>query len=174
MTMLRRTGRLGHSLAASVLASRSGILAPSTARVYARTISTDPEDIRSPAPRPKHRTTSSGHLREGEDVTFVPRRKFLRIPEYKINDDFARRHIGPDDQSVEVMLGELDPPAQSLDGFVREVIPPDVLSHPQLFPGRNAKGSEMLLPARHLKATGNGRFYRSRSKPPTRTCSERT
>lgn len=136
MTMLRRTGRLGNSLAASVLASRSGILAPSTARVYARTISTNSEDIRSPAARPKHRTTASGHLREGEDVTFVPRRKFLRIPEYGINDDFARRHIGPDDQSVEQMLGELDPPAQSLDSFVREVIPPDVLSHPQLFAGK--------------------------------------
>ncbi|OCK75582.1 glycine dehydrogenase [Lepidopterella palustris CBS 459.81] len=43
-------------------------------------------------------------------------------------DTFARRHIGPSPSSIEQMLESLDPPTKSLDDFVKDVIPPDVLS----------------------------------------------
>lgn len=43
-------------------------------------------------------------------------------------DTFARRHIGPDAQSTEEMLKALDPAVESLDEFVQQVLPPDILS----------------------------------------------
>ncbi|KAF2645037.1 glycine dehydrogenase [Massarina eburnea CBS 473.64] len=43
-------------------------------------------------------------------------------------DTFARRHIGPSAASVESMLATLDPPVKTLDEFVRQVIPSDILS----------------------------------------------
>lgn len=43
-------------------------------------------------------------------------------------DTFARRHIGPDATSTEEMLRALDPPAKSLDEFVEQVLPKDILS----------------------------------------------
>ncbi|EON99665.1 putative glycine dehydrogenase protein [Phaeoacremonium minimum UCRPA7] len=49
-------------------------------------------------------------------------------------DTFPRRHIGPDDNDTADMLKALDPPVQSLDEFVAQVIPPDVLSSRELFP----------------------------------------
>lgn len=49
-------------------------------------------------------------------------------------DDFPRRHIGPDEHSTEQMLAALDPPVNSLDEFVKQVIPSDVLSGRELFP----------------------------------------
>lgn len=45
-----------------------------------------------------------------------------------ILDTFPRRHIGPSPHDAEEMLKVLDPPASSLDDFVKQVIPPDVLS----------------------------------------------
>ena len=43
-------------------------------------------------------------------------------------DTFSRRHIGPDPNSIEQMLNALDPPANTLDEFVKEVLPADILS----------------------------------------------
>ncbi|KAF2661131.1 glycine dehydrogenase-like protein [Lophiostoma macrostomum CBS 122681] len=43
-------------------------------------------------------------------------------------DTFPRRHIGPSARSAEQMLAALDPPAGSLDDFVKQVIPADILS----------------------------------------------
>jgi len=43
-------------------------------------------------------------------------------------DTFARRHIGPSASDAERMLKGLDPPAESLDAFVKEVLPGDILS----------------------------------------------
>lgn len=43
-------------------------------------------------------------------------------------DTFARRHIGPDPESTEQMLKALDPAACSLDHFVEQVLPRDILS----------------------------------------------
>lgn len=43
-------------------------------------------------------------------------------------DTFARRHIGPSPWSAEEMLKVLDPPVASLDEFVKQVLPADILS----------------------------------------------
>jgi glycine dehydrogenase len=54
------------------------------------------------------------------------------VSPFKSLDTFPRRHIGPSATSVEQMLATLDPPASSLDDFVKQVIPPDVLSSKDL------------------------------------------
>ncbi|KAF2843115.1 glycine dehydrogenase-like protein [Patellaria atrata CBS 101060] len=43
-------------------------------------------------------------------------------------DTFPRRHIGPSAQSAEEMLKALDPPVDSLDEFIKQVLPSDILS----------------------------------------------
>ncbi|MCJ1430966.1 glycine decarboxylase subunit P [Xylographa pallens] len=43
-------------------------------------------------------------------------------------DTFSRRHIGPSPSSTQQMLQSLDPPAKSLDDFIREVLPAGILS----------------------------------------------
>ncbi|RAL64889.1 hypothetical protein DID88_001484 [Monilinia fructigena] len=47
-------------------------------------------------------------------------------------DTFVRRHIGPDPSSTEQMLKALDPPVKSLDEFVEQVLPRDILSSKDL------------------------------------------
>ncbi|KAK8214148.1 glycine dehydrogenase-like protein [Phyllosticta capitalensis] len=47
-------------------------------------------------------------------------------------DTFARRHIGPSASETEQMLKALDPPANTLDDFVKQVVPADVLSERNL------------------------------------------
>ncbi|KAL9097598.1 MAG: hypothetical protein Q9165_000495 [Trypethelium subeluteriae] len=47
-------------------------------------------------------------------------------------DTFPRRHIGPDDAAIKQMLQSLDPPVESLDQFVQQVLPADILSGKQL------------------------------------------
>ncbi|EEH43921.2 glycine dehydrogenase [Paracoccidioides brasiliensis Pb18] len=47
-------------------------------------------------------------------------------------DSFPRRHIGPSPHTVEQMLKALDPPAKSLDEFVKQVLPADILSERNL------------------------------------------
>ncbi|KAF2226364.1 glycine cleavage system P-protein-domain-containing protein [Elsinoe ampelina] len=47
-------------------------------------------------------------------------------------DTFPRRHIGPSTSDAELMLEALDPPARSLDEFVKQVLPADILSSKNL------------------------------------------
>ncbi|KAL8866785.1 MAG: hypothetical protein Q9174_006085, partial [Haloplaca sp. 1 TL-2023] len=47
-------------------------------------------------------------------------------------DTFPRRHIGPSNDDAQQMLQKLDPPAKSLDDFVNEVLPKDILNHKNL------------------------------------------
>ncbi|PSS14823.1 hypothetical protein M430DRAFT_51495 [Amorphotheca resinae ATCC 22711] len=47
-------------------------------------------------------------------------------------DTFARRHIGPTSDATEQMLKALDPPVKSLDEFVQQVLPSDILSSKDL------------------------------------------
>ncbi|KAH7400669.1 glycine cleavage system P-protein-domain-containing protein [Phaeosphaeria sp. MPI-PUGE-AT-0046c] len=54
-------------------------------------------------------------------------------------DTFPRRHIGPSAASTEAMLKVLDPPVQSLDEFVRQVIPADILNSRDLEVGKLTK-----------------------------------
>ena len=61
-------------------------------------------------------------------------------------DTFSRRHIGPSPASTQQMLEALDPPANSLDEFVKEVLPADILSekdlHVEAQVGRNGRASD--------------------------------
>jgi glycine dehydrogenase len=47
-------------------------------------------------------------------------------------DSFAHRHIGPDSSETTQMLKSLSPPAKTLDEFVAQVIPADILSNTEL------------------------------------------
>ncbi|CAG8981464.1 hypothetical protein HYALB_00003034 [Hymenoscyphus albidus] len=47
-------------------------------------------------------------------------------------DTFARRHIGPSADTTEQMLKALDPPVKSLDEFVKQVLPSNILSSTDL------------------------------------------
>ncbi|KAH6675082.1 glycine dehydrogenase-like protein [Halenospora varia] len=47
-------------------------------------------------------------------------------------DTFTRRHIGPTPDTTEQMLKALDPPVKSLDDFVKQVLPGDILSSTDL------------------------------------------
>jgi glycine dehydrogenase len=57
-------------------------------------------------------------------------------------DTFARRHIGPTPDSTEQMLKALDPPVSSLDEFVKQVLPSDILSSSDLDIDSTSNGSE--------------------------------
>jgi glycine dehydrogenase len=54
-------------------------------------------------------------------------------------DTFPRRHIGPSAASTEAMLKALDPPVKSLDEFVRQVIPADILNSRDIEVGKLTK-----------------------------------
>jgi glycine dehydrogenase len=56
-------------------------------------------------------------------------------------DTFARRHIGPSPTSTEQMLKALDPPASTLDEFVKQVLPGNILSSADLKIDGPPKGS---------------------------------
>jgi len=47
-------------------------------------------------------------------------------------DTFPRRHIGPSPEAAEQMLAALDPPAKTLDEFVQQVVPADIMSKKDL------------------------------------------
>ncbi|KAF9883930.1 glycine decarboxylase subunit P [Aspergillus nanangensis] len=47
-------------------------------------------------------------------------------------DTFPRRHIGPSPDAAQAMLATLDPPVASLDEFVKQVLPADILSKKDL------------------------------------------
>lgn len=55
-------------------------------------------------------------------------------------DTFPRRHIGPSQNEAEQMLKALDPPVDSLNDFIRQVIPPDVLSDTNTITALNTPG----------------------------------
>ncbi|GKT96521.1 glycine dehydrogenase [Colletotrichum tofieldiae] len=48
-------------------------------------------------------------------------------------ESFIPRHIGPDVHDVEAMLKALDPPAKSIDEFIAQVLPADVISERKSF-----------------------------------------
>ena len=87
-------------------------------------------------------------------------------------DTFPRRHIGPNSESSEAMLKALDPPAKSLDDFVRSVLPADILSSkdlkvegPKLESGSMATSeggySESQLLARLREIASENKVYKS-------------
>lgn len=95
-----------------------------------------------------------------QNVT-VPSTAFIRAQStssYAMLDTFQRRHIGPDDGDTAEMLKALDPPLESLDAFVAQVIPPDVLSQRKLFT------TERLGPKQLSQLVGAGPEPRTESE----------
>jgi glycine dehydrogenase len=64
-------------------------------------------------------------------------------------DTFPRRHIGPSARSAEQMLAALDPPVGSLDDFVKQVIPGDILSSRDLSITATTKEDSPLIHAKY-------------------------
>lgn len=71
-----------------------------------------------------------------EDLFDTPPQQTNSAKPIEALDTFPRRHIGPSAESAEAMLKALDPPASSLDEFVRQVIPADILSARELNIGK--------------------------------------
>jgi glycine dehydrogenase len=87
-------------------------------------------------------------------------------------DTFARRHIGPTAETTEEMLKVLDPPASSLDEFVKQVLPSTILSKKDLsvegpvpesgsVPTDQGGYSESQLLARLRQIAGENKVYKS-------------
>ena len=82
-------------------------------------------------------------------------------------DSFALRHIGPSASDAQHMLETLDPPVQSLDAFVQEVLPANILStkdidiNGQAFDSRPEGYSETELIARLRKIATENKVLRS-------------
>ena len=62
----------------------------------------------------------------GENLGKLGKSEYTSI--FKPLDTFVRRHVGPSAKATEAMLARLDPPAKSLDEFVKQVVPPSILS----------------------------------------------
>ncbi|KAK5169791.1 glycine decarboxylase subunit P [Saxophila tyrrhenica] len=87
-------------------------------------------------------------------------------------DTFPRRHIGPSARSAEQMLSALDPPVASLDDFVKQVLPADILSSTPLKvegpipeagsePSSEGGYSESQLIARLKEIASENKVYKS-------------
>ncbi|TAQ83844.1 hypothetical protein B7494_g7832 [Chlorociboria aeruginascens] len=81
-------------------------------------------------------------------------------------DTFARRHIGPDRDSTEQMLKALDPSVKSLDEFVKQVLPGNILSSVDLEidagTSEAAEGfTESQLLSRLKSIAGQNKIFRS-------------
>jgi glycine cleavage system P protein (glycine dehydrogenase) len=66
-------------------------------------------------------------------------------------DSFPHRHIGPSPSDAEAMLKALDPPVASLDEFVKEVLPSDILSSRDIHIPRTSAGN-VNQPAVHSES----------------------
>jgi glycine dehydrogenase len=71
-----------------------------------------------------------------DDVFDTPPQQTESARPAEVLDTFPRRHIGPSAESAEAMLKALDPPVDSLDEFVKQVIPADILSARELKIGK--------------------------------------
>ncbi|KAI7342647.1 hypothetical protein KC354_g16174 [Hortaea werneckii] len=87
-------------------------------------------------------------------------------------DTFPRRHIGPNAVTAEEMLQALDPPAKSLDDFVKQVLPSTILSSKNLsvegpmpesgsMPTSEGGYSESQLIARLREIAADNKIYKS-------------
>ncbi|KAK4228887.1 glycine cleavage system P-protein-domain-containing protein [Podospora fimiseda] len=122
----RQIGRLGRALGSQALKSRATATLCNRPLGFrlASTITNDSDKAKRP------------YLRAPD----VQRTAYL--PDlFPIHEKFAKRHIGPDDESIQQMISELSPPASSMDEFVRHVIPSDILSDRKLFQDKSCSKS---------------------------------
>lgn len=96
-----------------------------------------------------------------EDRTTANGTSTIQDPLFATLDTFPRRHIGPSQDATNSMLKALDPPVKSLDDFVKEVLPANILSNKDIriegpFGVKENGYSESQLIARLRKiASGN-------------------
>lgn len=96
-----------------------------------------------------------------EDRTTANGTSTIQDPLFATLDTFPRRHIGPSQDATNSMLKALDPPVKSLDEFVKEVLPANILSNKDIriegpFGVKENGYSESQLIARLRKiASGN-------------------
>ena len=81
-------------------------------------------------------------------------------------DTFSRRHIGPSPEEAQKMLNALDPPATSLDEFVKQVLPNNIFSANALnikgpFEDRDSGYTESQLVARLRTIASGNQIMRS-------------
>ena len=113
----------------------------------------------------------SSSTADGNQKLAIQSRHDANIPLLSPLDTFSRRHIGPSQCIAQQMLEALDPPAKSLDEFVKQVLPADILSSkdieidgPQLPPGsstHNEGYSESQLVARLRSIASKNKIMRS-------------
>jgi len=131
----RQLGRISGSLGHPFLALRVTRPRASLVSSWAFTRRFKTNDARHAA-APEPRLDSRPQFFNNPDGPFNwPQQvKYVGIPELDLGrDDFIRRHIGPDQESMEQMLAELNPPAESLELFVEQVVPPDIRIQRKLF-----------------------------------------
>lgn len=133
MVVSRHIGQRGQILGASMLASRAAGTPLRRSWLYAATRShSDSADA-----RPARADGVPSRAKTAWRSTRPLGKPLVRFPDlFPVHESFVNRHIGPDDESTQQMLKALDPPAASLDEFVEQVIPPDILSSRELFPRR--------------------------------------
>ncbi len=118
-------------------------------------------NIRSPSSRRPFYNSSAEDKTDG--VEHQPKFSTLLDP----LDTFARRHIGPSPGDAVHMLKSLDPPLESLDAFVKEVLPANILSTKDIdingpsFDSRAEGYSETELIARLRKIASGNKVKRS-------------
>ncbi|GAB1312483.1 glycine decarboxylase subunit P [Madurella fahalii] len=136
MAVSRQIGRLGHGIGASVLASRAAATPLRRPRIFTACSRAPSVRWESSAARVREVAPESIPVTARErDLESLLRSPSLRLPAlYPNHENFVKRHIGPDDESTQQMLKALSPPAESLDKFVEQVIPADILSSRELFP----------------------------------------
>ncbi|KAM7185628.1 Glycine cleavage system P domain containing protein [Rhypophila sp. PSN 637] len=156
MVISRHVGRLGRGLTPSsgtsrcMLSGRGTYVSSSGVSAVRWTSSNGestakgapPSDARAKPVYPSFRRVLGyiGDARKNTSTASAPapapwrERHFVQHPDFPPVDNFAQRHIGPDDQSSKEMLSALSPPCESLDEFVKQVIPADILSSRSLFP----------------------------------------
>ncbi|KAI0837934.1 glycine dehydrogenase [Hypoxylon sp. FL0890] len=110
--------------------------------------------LQPPAPWVCHRcaykaVTTATQQRSFSSIGGTEAAKYADKSQYAELDTFPRRHIGPDQKDTAEMLKALSPPVQSLDEFVRQVIPANILSGRRLdFPPHEGPQSESKLKAK--------------------------
>ncbi|EGS22621.1 glycine dehydrogenase-like protein [Thermochaetoides thermophila DSM 1495] len=122
----RQIGRLGPKLGASALVVRgtSPLNLPLTLRAAAVTVNATTTRCYAKAPKPRPSTEP----KQPEGIRLAMRARLFRS-----HEKFVDRHIGPNDENIQEMLKTLDPPVESLDEFVKQVIPADILTQRELF-----------------------------------------
>ncbi|KAF2730825.1 glycine dehydrogenase [Polyplosphaeria fusca] len=113
---------------------RSALYPLHQSRPFSGTFATYRTSLEAQTPR----STNSDSIFEAPSDLTGPTSPFTSL------DTFPRRHIGPSTISVGQMLQALDPPVKSLDDFVKEVIPLDILSSRTLQIGGKIESPESL------------------------------